>query len=192
MQSWMHKAEKIIDDLMPTLLVTFLLIVAAEVFLGQDIEPFKSHIDIFDTVLISVFAADLFFKYHRAKSLPSFLKKYWLQIIAVVPFYFVFRVMEYMQLSEFAAKGTRFANETRTLGRGPALIIREAETTEGISRTAKLLRFKPLLRLPRLLFAVPFFEKPTGRHHPHERKTKISQKTLNHHIKPVKKHGPVA
>ncbi len=164
MKAWMHKTEKIVDAAIPVLLIVFLFVIAVEIFFPQEIEPFKNHIDIFDTTLILLFALDLFFKYQRMMNFPKFIKKYWLQIIAIVPFYAVFRVMEYLQLAELASKGGQFVNETQFV-RGPALLIREAQKAEGISRTQNLLRFKPLARLPRLLEAIPFFEKPTGKHH---------------------------
>ncbi len=169
MKKWMHKAEKIVDSAIPMLLVVFIFIVALEIFFPHEIEPFKNHIDVFDTILILIFASDLFFKYERMRNFPKFIKKYWLQIFAIIPFYAVFRVMEYLELAELASKGGKFVNETQFV-RGPALLIREAEKAEGISRTQKLLRFKALSRFPRLLEALPFFEKPTGNHHKKSRK----------------------
>ncbi len=170
MKKWMHKAEKLIDDFIPPLLLVFLLFLAAEVFLAQEIVPIRGVIDLFDTGFIILLAADLYFKYQRIRNVPRFLKKYWLQIIAVLPFFLAFRVLEYLELSEFASRGSVFVNETRFIARGPALIIREAQEVGGLSRTARLLQFRPLARLPRLLSAIPFFEKPTGRHHLHEKK----------------------
>ncbi len=164
MKAWMHKAEKIVDDAIPVLLVVFLFVIGLELFFPKEIEPFKNHIDIFDTVLIGIFMSDLFFKYQRIHNFPKFMKKYWLQVIAVIPFYAVFRVMEYLELAEMASTGSKFVNETQLI-RGPAMMLRQVERTEGISRTTKLLKFKPLSRLPRLFEAIPFFEKPTGKHH---------------------------
>ncbi len=168
----MHKAEKVVDEIIPLLLLAFLAVIVLETIFAKDAERFRHEIDLFDTALISVLAADLFFKYERIKSVPKFIAKYWIQIIAVMPFFIVFRLLEYLQLTEFAATGTKLINETTMIGKGPALIIREAAKSGEISRAAKLLRFKPLARLPRLLAAIPFFEKPTGKHHPHERKRK--------------------
>lgn len=172
MKLWMHKAEKAIDEIIPILLLLFLVIIAAEVLFERQVAQFKNHIDLFDTALIGVLAADLFFKYQRMKSVPRFVAKYWLQIIAVLPFFIMFRMLEYLQLTQLAATGTKLINETTTLGRGPGLIIREAEKSGEISRAAQLLRFKPLSRFPRLIAAIPFFEKPTGKHHLHEKKRK--------------------
>lgn len=170
MKLWMHKAEKAIDEIIPVLLLILLAIIAAEVLFEKEVAQFRNHIDLFDTALIGVLGADLFFKYQRIKSVPKFVAKYWLQIVAVLPFFIVFRMLEYLQLTELAATGTKLVNETTTLGRGPGLIIREAEKSGELSRTSQLLRFKPLSRFPRLLKALPFFEKPTGKHHPHEKR----------------------
>ena len=166
----MHKAEKLVDRVIPLLLLGFLALIAIETFFSKDAERFKHEIDIFDTALIGILAADLYFKYQRIKSVPKFIAKYWLQIMAVIPFFLVFRILESLQLTEWALTGTKFVNETRMIGRGPALIIREAEKSGEISRASQLLRFRPLARFPQLLKAVPFFEKATGKHHPHEKK----------------------
>ncbi len=178
MKKWMHKAEKIVDDAIPVLLFLFVLVVALEIFFPEEAEPLQNHIDIFDTLVIGVFIADLFFKYQRIRNFPKFVKKYWLEIFAIVPFYLVFRLFEYLQLVQFAERGTKFINETRFM-RGPALMIREAQKAEGLSRTAKLLQFKPLVRLTRLLAAIPFFEKPTGGHHLGKKKIKRVPKSAH-------------
>ncbi len=165
MKKWMHKAEKIIDEIIPAMLLVFIIMIMFEVFFPDIAAPYKNHTDLFDSALIGIFMADLFFKYQRARNFGKFLKKYWLQILAVIPFYIVFRVFEYLELAQIASTGVKLVNETTMFGRGPAMIVREAQSTEGFSRTYRLLRFKPLTRLPRLLMALPFFEKPTGKHH---------------------------
>ncbi|MBI3033745.1 hypothetical protein HYY72_01150 [Candidatus Woesearchaeota archaeon] len=165
MKRWMHQAEKTIDSIIPPLLFLFLLLMAFEVFFPEQAALFKNHLDIFDTLLFLIIASDLFFKYQRMRSVPRFLKKYWLQIIAIIPFYVVFRFLEYFQLAEYVSAGEKYVNQTQVFGKAPALIIKQAERTEGISRTSQLLKFKPLSRLPHLFAGLPFFEKPTGRHH---------------------------
>ncbi|MBI2133496.1 hypothetical protein HYU11_02325 [Candidatus Woesearchaeota archaeon] len=169
MKRWMYKAEKIVDDALPLLLVLFILVVALEVLFPEETKPFQDHIDLFDTILILVFASDLFFKYERMHNFKKFLSKYWLQIIAIIPFYAVFRMLEYLELADLASRGGKFVNQTQFM-RGPALLIREAEKVEGISRTEKLLKFKPLSRFPKLIDAIPYFEKPTGKHHNSKKK----------------------
>ena len=49
------------------------------------------------------------------------------------------------------------------------ILAQEAEKTGHASRLAVLNRFlRPLARLPRFAKAFAFYERPTGRHHPHE------------------------
>ena len=165
MKRWMHKAEKIIDSAIPPLLFLFLILMAFEVFFPEQAALFKNHLDMFDTLLLFIIASDLFFKYQRIRSFPKFMAKYWLQIIALIPFYLIFRFLEYFQLAEYVSAGAKYINQTQVFGKAPALIIKQAEKSEGISRTSELLKFKPLSRLPKLFAGLPFFEKPTGQHH---------------------------
>ena len=58
--------------------------------------------------------------------------------------------------------------EVQKLERETAAIVRDAGRA---GRTARIIRiFRASSRLPRFLKAMPFYEKPTGGHHWHEKK----------------------
>ena len=173
MHVWLHKVEKFADIVIGPLLILLLLVIVGEFFLGEKLEHYSVYIDIFDTILILVFAIDLGFKFNRVRKIPKFLKMYWLQIIAIIPFFLVFRFTELFGLHELIDKGQSLLHEipeVQKIEKGAVAIVKEAGRA---SRTAKLIRMLRFAsRVPRFLGAVPFFEKPTGGHHWSEKRKK--------------------
>lgn len=201
MRLWLHKVEKLVDRIIPPLLVVLLLIIIADIFFAEEFAPYHLYVDYFDAFLISVFAADLAFKFHRVRKVPKFIRMYWIEIIATIPFFLIFRFMEFFRLDEILEQGQRFAHEAgelEKLEREGGAFVKEAgrfereggamlkeagklerETSAIVkeagraSRTARVLRsFRIFARFPRFLKALPFHEKPTGRHHWYERRRK--------------------
>ena len=104
----------------------------------------------------------------------EFVKKYWLEIIATIPFFLVFRVLELFRFTEFVERGQALAHEAivvEKVEKEAAVIVKEAARAGEASRTTRFLgTFRAISRFPRFIKAMPFFEKPTGRHHWHEKK----------------------
>jgi len=169
MHIWFHRLEKIVDSMIAPLLIGLLIIIAGELFLGEHFEAYSVYADYFDILIISIFAIDLSFKFYRVRKIPLFIRKYWMEILAVIPFFLIFRFTEFFGLSELLERGQTVAHEApeaQKLERGAVNIVREAGRA---GRTAKLIRtFRIASRFPRFLKILPFFEKPTGRHHPDE------------------------
>ncbi len=173
MKLWLHKVEFWIDKLITPLLFILFFIIIVEIFFHEKAVPYALHIDVFDGFIIAVFAIDLSFKYVRVKNIPKFFRKYWIEIIATIPIYLVFRAFELFYVAE-QARGVQSLVHTGIGVEEEALkIAREAERAGRITRTERLLKFfrigRGALRLPRFLKAWPFYEKPSGRHHVHER-----------------------
>ena len=159
MHVWLHKVEKFADIIIGPLLILLLFVIVGELFLGEQLEHYSIYVDLFDISLILVFAIDLGFKFNRVRKIPKFLKMYWLQIIAIIPFFLVFRFTGLFGLHELIDKGQSILHEIPEVQK----IVKEAGRA---SRTAKLISMlKFASRVPRFLGAVPFFEKPTGGHH---------------------------
>lgn len=180
----LHKLEVIVDKLIPPILAALLIVIIGEFFFSHQFEWYRHYADLFDGFVLLLFATDLGFKYSRVRKLPTFAKKYWLEILATIPFFLIFRLLEFFKVSEFLEAGQAFAHEGVFVGRveREALVIaKEAARAGELSRTARMLntfsamgrfpRFvSVLVRSPRFLNALHFFEKPTGQHHWHEEK----------------------
>ncbi len=171
MHIWLHKLEKFVDRVIPPLLLLLLVVIIGELFFRERFEPYAAYVDYFDALIISVFAVDLAFKFHRVRKIRKFVRTYWIEIIATIPFFLVFRFMEFFGLDALLEQGQRFAHEAselEKLERESGAIVKEAGKA---SRTARVLRsFRIITRFPRFLKALPFHERPTGNHHWHERK----------------------
>lgn len=195
MKRWMHKIEVVVDKLIPSCLVILLVIIIIELGFEGLVEHYSLHtpIMIADGFVVGVFVADLIFKYIRTRKIKEFAKKYWLDILAVFPFFLVFRVFEAAAGAFSAAtmEGTQTAqkilHEGLEVEKEGVKIIKEAErfakqsnsianagALARLRRSERFARFlRPLFRIPRLLKALPkmmhFYEKPTGGHHVHDK-----------------------
>ena len=169
MKLWLHKIEHLVDRLIPLSLVLLFIIIIGEFFFYDAFLPYHSVVDAIDYSIIALFVFDLIFKYIRIHDIPKFFRTCWLEIIALLPVFFVVRIFEMflplarLDLVSDAAHGVIEAEAKW------GLIIKEAERTGEASRLAVVYRFiRPIARLPRLAKAFSFYERPTGRHHPHE------------------------
>ena len=184
MHKYWHKVEVIVDKLIPWMIILLLAILLGDFFFEEFIEHHHLHpyIVIGDIIVVTVFIADLVFKYIRVKNIPTFVKKYWLEILAVFPFILFFRFFEGMFtffIAEEALKHSQsILHESVELEKEASKIIKQVEKANKISRTRAVSRFiRPLARLPRFLKYIPrlgkyihFYEKPTGHHHAHDKK----------------------
>jgi hypothetical protein len=195
MKRWMHKIEVIVDKAIPPCLILLLMIIVLELGFHDLVEHYHlGHwIEIADYIVIGVFVIDLIFKWMRTRHVPLFLKSYWLDILAVFPFFLLFRLFEVFAgafsfiVSESAQtaqailheglevekEGAKIAREAEKFLKEGGRVGREAEKLSKLSRSSRFMRFlRPILRAPRFFKAVPkmvhFYEKPHGGHHRHE------------------------
>ncbi|MCH8519302.1 MAG: hypothetical protein LAT82_00940 [Nanoarchaeota archaeon] len=97
---------------------------------------------------LSIFAFDLIFKFYRASNWPEFLKSSWFDIVALFPFFIVFRVFEAIGL--VGELSSAMNNTQGAVGRG-----REVE------RLVHFERFiEPIFKSPRFLKILHFYNKP--------------------------------
>lgn len=94
MKKWLHKLEVFVDKLIPFLLLVLILIVVGEFTFREFIVENMLYVEIIDGFIIFVFVLDLIFKYRRSKTLPDFIRASWLEVIAIFPFFLVFRLFE--------------------------------------------------------------------------------------------------
>ena len=179
MYVWLHKVEKLADALIGPLLILLLLILIGELFLADRLVHYAFYVDVFDFFMILVFAVDLVFKFNRTRKIPKFLRMYWMQILAIIPFFLVFRFTEFLGLNEFLYRGQTVLNEipeAQAFEKGAVTFVSEAGRAGRTAKLMRMLRFTS--RLPRFLGAVPFFEKPTGGHHWYEKRRKNKRRTV--------------
>lgn len=183
MHIWLHKIEVFIDRLLAPLLAAFLVVVIGELFFTHQFEFYKHYADWFDMFVVTILAIDLWFKYARVRKLPTFVKKYWLQIIATIPFFIAFRILEAFGVIAALQRGEVIAQEAFNANRiekEASILVREVANKE-VTRTAHMINtLRVVSRFPRLLKVLPFFEKPTGKHHWHEKKRGRRQHFYQH------------
>jgi len=185
MKRWIHKIEKVVDHIIPYMLLLLLVIIILEIFFKEFVEHHHLHpyILVADYIVIAVFVADLIFKWIRIRNVPKFLKRCWLDILAVFPFFLFFRAFEAMAgvgagLTETSSAIQKVLHEGVEIEKEGAKVLevieKEGARAGKVTRSARFTKFFRIgTRMPRFLKAIPFYAKPTGEHHPHE---KISKK----------------
>lgn len=181
MKQWMHKIEVFVDKLIAPALLVLIVVIALELFFNDFVEHnhLELWIDIIDYTIIGIFIVDLIFKYKQSRSVPQFFKTSWLDIIAVFPFFLLFRIVNAVAglftatVTETTAIAQSILHGGVEIEKEASKIVQESEKIAKYSRTQRFARFmRPIARLPRFLKALPFYEKPTGTHYPHEKKVK--------------------
>ncbi len=164
----LHKLETLVDRLIPPVLALLLAVIIGELFFSQQFEWYSRYADWFDGFIVLVFAADLGFKYSRIRRLPNFFRKYWLEIIATIPFFLIFRLLELFKVPELIEKSQFLAHEApvaREVEREAAVLMKETARVGEVSRVDRMLNvFRAFGRSPRFIRALHFFEKPLWHH----------------------------
>ena len=127
----MQKLDNFIQNIIPPALVLLLTVSIIELF--YDISKYSHLIDIFDLFIIIIFAIDLYFRWFETPHFIPYVKKHYLDIIATIPFNYIFLGIEYLSFTR-AFRGVRI-----------------------ISRIAKLARYTKLLRMLRFAARAPRF-----------------------------------
>lgn len=86
--------ERINHKLIFPAVLVLLVIIVLELFVHPTNEWVKLGIEIADYLVITVFVIDLIFLAHHARNTKFFFKHYWLDLIAVFPFFLAFRFVE--------------------------------------------------------------------------------------------------
>lgn len=185
MKRWLHKLEKIVDIIIPYCLILLIFIIVLELGFHDFIyeHGLLLPIEIADYFVIFIFVLDLIFKYIRVRNIRKFFRKYWLEIIAVFPFFLIFRLAELAfgltEISEGVKTAQSITHSTTELEKEVAVfkegerLLKEGEKIAKIERSTRLSRFlRPLARIPRFLKTIPqmlhFYDEPSGDHYFHE------------------------
>lgn len=188
MKRWLHKIEVIVDKAITPCLFILLAVIIIELGFAGMVEHYglETYIHIADYIVVTFFVADLIFKYMKTRHLPEFFRKYWLDILAVFPFFLLFRFYEVTigafspaltESTETAQKllheGVEVEKEGSKIIREAEKIAKEAERLGKAERSTRFARFiRPLFRMPRFFKAkhhlTKFYDKPSGEHHENE------------------------
>ena len=171
-RSLYNKLESFIDKSIPYLLILLLVIIISHLFFYDFYLKNEKVLEFADKIIIGFFIADLIFKYNHVKNIPIFIKKYWLDILAVFPFYLILRLIEeyilIFRAGEELATGQKIAHTTLEVEREFSKVIKSAEIEkelkvleyEKLARGRLFFRFlRPITRIPRFFKAIPYYEK---------------------------------
>ena len=174
MKPWLHKIEVIVDKLIPYLVLILLILIVGEFTHYKLIEENANLVLIIDYFIVVMFIIDLSFKYYRVRDAKTFIKKYWLDIIAVFPFFLLFRLVD--EIIIFFRISSELAESQKILHTGVEIsrisreiseeqrILREIQEATRLERTAKIARIiRPAERLPRIWRMLHFYERPYKR-----------------------------
>ena len=166
MKEWLKKIEVFVDKLIPYLILLLLFVIVIDLFFHETAEQYKFQISLVDGFIVLVFVVDLAFKFNRVRNIPEFVRSYWLEIIAVFPFYLVFRVLEitfgFLEVSGIIKQSQNILHSSVEVEKEVALITKEAEEVEKIGSRARTFSrtFRSISRTPRLVAAASFYEEP--------------------------------
>lgn len=160
--------EKWIDRLMPLMLIVLAILIALE--FTEFGHKHKDLIHTIDYFIIAFFIIDLVFKWNHTRNVFKFVKLYWIDIVAVFPFYLVFRL--YAAATEIIIAGV----QTQKLLHEAVLVretklLREAEYATKFAKEGRFVRiFARGLRILRARWYITFF-------HMQDRSKKLKKKS---------------
>ena len=176
MKRWIHWIEIFVDRAIPYVVLLLLFIIIGDFAFHDLMNKYRLYVNLTDYIILSFFVVDLAFKFYRVRNVKLFLKKYWLEVIAVFPFILIFRLFEEIfialrltapieegqKIIHSVAEATKIGEEQKIIRELSALeketrVFRSIEEGTRLSRTSMFLRF---FRLARLARAVPVYEKP--------------------------------
>lgn len=135
--NWLHGIERFVDKAIPYMLVILTALIIIE--LTHIAKEYEQSLIIMDYIIVTFFVIDLLFKLYHTPKMSKFIRLYWIDIIAVFPFYTVFRA--YSLAAGFVTAGEqaqKILHETVLLRE--AELIREVELGTKFSKDAKIVR----------------------------------------------------
>lgn len=136
------------DFLLPYAIILLAVDLVINLFFFEIYSIYNFYFLILQWSCLSIFFSDLLFKFFRASTIPQFLKTSWFDILAIFPFFLIFRMFEALGLI-----GTLSGAVSEAQG-----VI---GTGSDIERRAHFERFlKPLLKTPRFAKVLHFYNKP--------------------------------
>ncbi len=139
--------EHFTNKIIPYLIILLAVVLLLGIFV--DLEHYEPWVTSFDYLVVFFFVVDLIFKWIKVPYVKKFVRLYWLDILAVFPFYLLARA--YVRISAIIEAGKEIAEVQKVAHE--AVLLRETELLkeERILKEAKLLReSKPVFRIIRV------------------------------------------
>lgn len=134
--------ERFVDKAIPFLVIilAFLIILNFTRY-AHSFEPWTTYAD---WIILAFFIVDLVFKWRHVRKLTKFIRLYWLDILAVFPFYLLMRaystIAELVLLGERISEAQQLTHETLLLRETRLLEeLRLFEESEKVGKEAKFL-----------------------------------------------------
>lgn len=114
-----NKLDNLVQSLIPPLLVLLLTVSIIELF--YDVSKYALLIDIFDIVIIIIFAIDLYYRWFETPHIIPYIRKHILDIIATIPFNLIFLGVDYLVFTR-AFRGVRILTRISRFARYGRLV----------------------------------------------------------------------
>ncbi len=130
-KNFLESLELIIDRAVPFSLVILFVSVLLQFLYSETLQSYDTFFSYLDWSIITLLVIDLIFKFKKTANTKKFIKGYWLEILAILPFFFILKGFEGV------------AHSLKYLTRGSLAIPIESSA---------LLRFlRPMARFPRFI-----------------------------------------
>ena len=141
MHTFLVWLEKFTNRIIPFLviLLAVLLIIDNPFWKLVDLQEHQLALDIFDGIIVFFFVIDLTYKWFKVRKIPRFIRLYWIDIIAVFPFYLGFRV--YREIADFFRIGEEVTETAQKIAH-ETILLKETE----LLKEQRLLRDTELLK----------------------------------------------
>ena len=137
---WAFAVEHFVNVSMPYLVIILGIMIILEIL--NALQGYDAYVSIIDGAIVSFFIVDLIFKWIHVPHLTAFVKLYWLDILAVFPFYLVFRasaqIFQISGLTESTNAIQQYSHEAVLLRE--TRLIREAELLQQEERLGVIIR----------------------------------------------------
>ena len=146
-KGFLGEIERFTDKTIPfwVIVLAIMLILDNPFWTILDLEHYQPWVSLVDALIVLFFFIDLIFKWYTVRQWKKFLKIYWLDILAIFPFYLITRawitVTALLRVGEELGEGQKFLHEF--------LLLRETELVKEarIAEEVKQLReTKPFIR----------------------------------------------
>jgi len=155
-EDWDDKFEEYVDKSIPPCLIVLAVLIIIDLVFKDIAHKYHTAIIVIDTLIIFIFILDLIFKYSNLEQKSQFVKKYWLDMLACIPFYWIFRFIEpFVGATELTGVSQKVLHEGLNVEK-----FAKFEKAAKFERTLRMTRyFRPLARIPRFVKAFTAFEK---------------------------------
>ncbi|MBS3116988.1 hypothetical protein J4421_05320 [Candidatus Woesearchaeota archaeon] len=145
MRPFWKKVEEINSKLILPAIFILLVIIIYQLFSPQvQNEKLEITLQVLDSLVVAIFVIDLIFLAIKAKSTKFFFKNYWLDILAVLPIYFFFKIFTRfyttVTLTEEIVLGQRIVHEGLEVEKEVKILSRGGRLARSVGIGTRVLR----------------------------------------------------